>query len=79
MQNVIKIRFCQNLSKFQDRTKESRRENGESGEDSQPLRFDTNLNHWFFCGSYGSVADGSVMYFKAGMNLGADICFFDNL
>jgi hypothetical protein len=38
MQNVIKIRFCQNLSKFQDRTEESRRENGASGEDSQPLR-----------------------------------------
>ncbi len=39
MQNVIKIRFCQNLSKFQDRTEESRRENGASGEDSQPLRY----------------------------------------
>ncbi len=38
MKNVIKIRFCQNLSKFQDKIEELRRENGKSGEDSQPLR-----------------------------------------
>ncbi len=38
MKNVIEIRFCQNLSKFQDRIEESRRENGNSGGDSQPLR-----------------------------------------
>jgi hypothetical protein len=38
MKIEIKIKFCQNLSKFQDRIEESRRENGKSGEDSQPLR-----------------------------------------
>ena len=38
MKIEIKIKFCQNLSKFQERIEELRRENGESGEDSQPLR-----------------------------------------
>jgi hypothetical protein len=38
MKIVLESDFCQNLSKFEDRIKESRRENGGSGEDSQPLR-----------------------------------------
>ncbi len=38
MKNVIKIRFCQNLSKFQDKIEEARRENEGSGGNSQPLR-----------------------------------------
>lgn len=38
MKTAIEIKFCQNLSKFQDKTEESRRENEESGGNSQPLR-----------------------------------------
>ena len=38
MKIVLKIKLCQNVSKFQDKIEESRRENGKSGEDSQPLR-----------------------------------------
>lgn len=38
MKTAIEIKFCQNLSKFKDKIEESRRENGKSGEDSQPLR-----------------------------------------
>ena len=38
MKNVIKIRFCQNLSKFQGRIEELRRETRRVGGNSQPLR-----------------------------------------
>ncbi len=39
MKTAIEIEFCQNLSKFQEGIEESRRENGKSGGDSQPLRY----------------------------------------
>ncbi len=39
MKTVIKVRFCQNLSKFQGRIKELRRETMWVGGNSQPLRF----------------------------------------
>ncbi len=39
MKTAIESKFCQNLSKFQDKVEEARRENGRDGEDSQPLRF----------------------------------------
>ncbi len=38
MKTVIESKFCQNLSKLQDKIEETRRENGMNGEDSQPLR-----------------------------------------
>ena len=38
MKTAIGSKFCQNLSKLQDKIEEARRENGRSGEDSQPLR-----------------------------------------
>jgi len=44
MKTVIERKFCQNLSKLQDKIEEVRRENGRSGEDSQPLRKNS-INH----------------------------------
>jgi hypothetical protein len=38
MKIAIENKFCQNLSKLQDKIEEVRRENGRNGEDSQPLR-----------------------------------------
>jgi len=38
MKIVLDTEFCQNLSKFKEKIKESRRETGWIGEDSQPLR-----------------------------------------
>ncbi len=43
MKTVIKIKFCQNLSKFQEKVEELRRENGRSGGNSQPLRHSASL------------------------------------
>ena len=38
MKTEIKIKFCQNLSKFQDRIERLRRETRRVGGNSQPLR-----------------------------------------
>ena len=38
MKTAIESKFCQNLSKLQDKIEKVRRENGKSGGDSQPLR-----------------------------------------